>query len=111
MRKYTSVRIVQLIGLAIVLAILVVLINVGYDFAWTGFAAYQPTLVGGVAIERSKTLWDWLQLFSIPAALAFGIIGFNRLQRQENRRRDESQVKEQRKIEKIRLEEEIILAT
>jgi hypothetical protein len=54
-----------------------VLVGVGYRVSWTGFA--------------SKTFWDWLDLFIIPAVLGAGAFLFNRAER-----RSEQQIATQR---------------
>jgi uncharacterized protein YjbI with pentapeptide repeats len=40
----------------------------GYRAKWTGFGDYTNPVPGGNLV-RGKTLWDWLELFIIPAAL------------------------------------------
>ena len=52
-----------IVAVAIVFAVLIVLIVVGYRFDWTGFTR--------------KTLWDWLQLLIIPLVLAVIALLFN----------------------------------
>ena len=66
-------------------AILIVLLIGGYflNWDWTGFGPYTlPTKDSN--FQREKTLWDWLQLFFIPAAIAFGVWWLNRLQQQRD---------------------------
>lgn len=46
--------------------------------AWTGFGAYDEEVEG----VRAKTLWDWLGLLIVPAALAVGAYWFNRTQKE-----------------------------
>ncbi len=52
----------------IVLAVVIVLIIVGYRFDWTGFNGNN---------KSGKTLWDWMQLLIIPLALAVVALLFN----------------------------------
>ena len=55
---------------ATVVAAIVVLIRVGQRYEWTGFGeAVQPKPDNG-DLQPRKTLWDWLQLFIVPLALA-----------------------------------------
>ncbi len=55
---------------ATVVAAVVVLIRVGQRYEWTGFGeAVRPKPDNG-DIQPRKTLWDWLQLFIVPLALA-----------------------------------------
>jgi len=63
---------VTILVVAIILVVVVPLIIVGYRFDWTGFNGNNKT---------GKTLWDWLQLFIIPFALAIIAILFNRAER------------------------------
>jgi uncharacterized protein YjbI with pentapeptide repeats len=54
----------------VVVAAVVVLIRVGQHYQWTGFGeSVQPKSVDQ-EIHPRKTLWDWLQLFIVPLALA-----------------------------------------
>lgn len=43
-----------------------------YNWDWTGLGDYTHTINGNQEFERMKTLWDWMQLLIIPAALAAG---------------------------------------
>ena len=52
------------------LILLLALIDVGHDAAWTGFG--------------DKTLWDWLQLLIVPTVLAVGGFLFNRSERRND---------------------------
>lgn len=45
---------------------------------WTGFGAYNEEAAG----PRAKTLWDWLGLLIVPAALAGGVYWLNRSQKE-----------------------------
>jgi len=45
---------------------------------WTGFGEYQ--LQNG-DIERSRTLWDWMNLLIVPLALAIGIYILNKAEK------------------------------
>jgi uncharacterized protein YjbI with pentapeptide repeats len=61
-------HLVTILVIAIILAIAITLIIVGYRFDWTGFNGNS---------KSGKTLWDWLQLLIIPAVLAVGGYLFN----------------------------------
>jgi uncharacterized protein YjbI with pentapeptide repeats len=54
----------------------------GYRFrwAWTGFSDYKYRKNEDEEFQRGKTLWDWLQLLLIPAALAGIALLFNQWQ-------------------------------
>jgi uncharacterized protein YjbI with pentapeptide repeats len=53
---------------------------------WTGFGPYDEATQG----PRSKTLWDWLELLIIPAALGIGAATFQYLENNKERNlRDE----------------------
>src|ERR1051326_4390506 len=70
----------RVLVIASVLALVAVLIGIGYSFELAGFAAagdpktpqYRP----------AKTLWDWLQLLIVPVVLASAAFWFNAQQRQ-----------------------------
>jgi uncharacterized protein YjbI with pentapeptide repeats len=55
---------------ATALAAVVVLIRVGQRYQWTGFGESVQPKSGDQEIQPRKTLWDWLQLFIVPLALA-----------------------------------------
>ena len=70
-------------AVAIVLAVVIAIIIIGYWFDWTGFGGYNKvttthvisgTNAGTVTkteeFQPGKGLWDWLQLLIIPAVLA-----------------------------------------
>jgi uncharacterized protein YjbI with pentapeptide repeats len=58
------------LGAATVVAAVVVLIRVGQHYQWTGFGESVQPKSGDQEIQPRKTLWDWLQLFIVPLALA-----------------------------------------
>ena len=51
-------------------AAVVVLIRVGQQYQWTGFGESVQPKPDDQEIQPRKTLWDWLQLFIVPLALA-----------------------------------------
>jgi uncharacterized protein YjbI with pentapeptide repeats len=61
-------------------ALLILLIRVGYTAQWTGFGEYtSPSDAEKSDFQRSKTLWDWLNLFAIlliPLVVVGATIGF-----------------------------------
>lgn len=68
----------QRIGVQILIwSTLIAMIIGGYWVSWTGFDA-QPL---NPQYQREKTLWDWLELLIVPAALAYGAIYLNRAER------------------------------
>lgn len=46
--------------------------------SWTGFGAYDETILG----PRSKTLWDWLDLLVVPIFLALGAYLLSNIEKQ-----------------------------
>lgn len=62
-----------LIALLAIVIVLIILIILGYIFnwGWTGLGPYiSPSHPKDSDFQRSKTLWDWLQLLIIPVVLA-----------------------------------------
>src|SRR4028118_1510349 len=55
---------------ATVVAAVVVLIRVGQRYEWTGFGEAAQPQPDNEEVQPRKTLWDWLQLFIVPLALA-----------------------------------------
>ena len=58
------------LGAATAVAAVVVLIRVGQHYQWTGFGESVQSKPDNQEIQPRKTLWDWLQLFIVPLALA-----------------------------------------
>ena len=83
--------VVRGMSLLVATTILLAAILVGYKVPWTGFGEYvKPS----EKHQPAKTLWDWMQLFLIPAVLVIGAAWFNqrreKLAREiEDRHRDE----------------------
>jgi uncharacterized protein YjbI with pentapeptide repeats len=65
-----SNRILLVLGVATVLATVVVLIRVGQSYEWTGFGESVQPKQDNQEIQPRKTLWDWLELLIVPVALA-----------------------------------------
>jgi uncharacterized protein YjbI with pentapeptide repeats len=59
-----------ILGAATAVVAIVVLIRVGQHYQWTGFGESVRPKSGDQEIQARKTLWDWLQLFIVPLALA-----------------------------------------
>lgn len=73
-------RRVVVISTIVVCIGIVALILAGYRFnwEWTGFNAYiSPSVRPTQQYQREKTLWDWMQLFIIPAGLALFAFWYN----------------------------------
>jgi uncharacterized protein YjbI with pentapeptide repeats len=62
--------ILLVLGAATVVAVVVVLIRIGQQYQWTGFGESVRPKADNQEIHPRKTLWDWLQLFIVPLALA-----------------------------------------
>jgi uncharacterized protein YjbI with pentapeptide repeats len=69
------------VSIACVLGIVLLIGGYFLNWDWTGFGPYTPP---NSNFQRGKTLWDWLQLFFIPAAIAFGVWWLTRLQQQRD---------------------------
>ncbi len=69
------------VGIAYVLGIVLLIGGYFFNWTWTGFGPYTPPTSD---FQRGVTLYDWLQLFFIPAAIAFGVWWLNRLQQQRD---------------------------
>lgn len=48
---------------------------------WTGFGPFMYSAPPNVTYQRARTLWDWLQLLIVPAALALIVWQLNRSQK------------------------------
>ena len=71
------------VSIACVLGIALLIGGYFFNWTWTGFGPYTPPTSD---FQREKTLYDWLQLLIIPAALAFGVLWFSHLQQQRDQR-------------------------
>jgi uncharacterized protein YjbI with pentapeptide repeats len=73
-----------IIALAAILSIVILHFVQGWKWPdWTGFDDYLGPLTKD---QRGKTLWDWLQLFVVPAVLAVGALLFNKSTRESEQK-------------------------
>src|SRR5260370_25155771 len=103
-----AMKIVQICVLVAVIA-LIVLFILGYIFnwAWIGVGPYiSPPHSQSSDFQRGKTLYDWLQLFFIPAAIAFGVVWFIRLQQKRDQQLAEKRVQTEREAAEKRVQTE-----
>lgn len=101
--RHTRVRTALLAVLIIgAVALIVWLIYMGYLYEWTGFGAYT-TSAGEVV--KGKTLWDWMELFIIPATLAVGGYWFSTAQKTREEKIAERRAQEERAIAEERTQE------
>ncbi len=63
------------ITVVLVIIAVLLLIWLGYLLPWTGFG---PRVTAGGQVQSAKTLWDWLQLLSLPGVIAAAAFWFNR---------------------------------
>jgi uncharacterized protein YjbI with pentapeptide repeats len=83
-RLYKWVRGTWQRTLVVTVLVIVLLVSLAIWLYWwpqSGFDDYQ----GKDNFQRGKTLWDWLGLLIIPAALAGGAIYFSRAERKNDR--------------------------
>jgi uncharacterized protein YjbI with pentapeptide repeats len=91
-----------ILGAATAVVAIVVLIRVGQQYQWTGFGESVSPKSGDQEIQARKTLWDWLQLFIVPLALAAIGLWFaaqqeaRQQQIEAKRAQSEQQIEEQR---------------
>lgn len=71
------------LGVIILVAILVGGYALGWQ--WTGMGEFQISVPSDRVYQRQKTLWDWLDLLIVPAALAGGALWLNRSQQRRER--------------------------
>jgi len=106
-----AMKIVQ-IGVLVAVIALIVLFILGYIFnwAWIGVGPYiSPPHSQSSDFQRGKTLYDWLQLFFIPAAIAFGVVWFSRLQQKRDQQLAEKRVQIEREAaeKRVQIEREV----
>ncbi len=82
MREYIGKNFISLLRAFLILLLVGLLILVAYTQEWTGFGTRS---LPGQDQAPAKTLWDWLELLIIPAALAAAVILLNRSERRAER--------------------------
>jgi uncharacterized protein YjbI with pentapeptide repeats len=65
----------KVVGIGVVLIGAYLLMRVAYTLDWTGFA---ESVAAGEGTQRAKTLWDWLELLTVPVVLASGVFWLGR---------------------------------
>jgi uncharacterized protein YjbI with pentapeptide repeats len=95
---------------AVVVAAVVVLIRVGQHYQWTGFGESVRPKADNQEIQPRKTLWDWLQLFIVPLALAAIGLWFSAQQDAHQQKIEEKRAKSDRHIEEQRAQDAALQA-
>jgi len=67
-------------------------------WAWAGFSDYRYLKAKDEEVQRGKTLWDWLQLLVVPAALAAIALLFNQVQAEREQAKAEARARVDREI-------------
>ncbi len=98
------------LGAATVVAAVVVLIRVGQHYQWTGFGESVRPKLNNQEIQPRKTLWDWLQLFIVPLALAAIGLWFSAQQDFRQQQIEEKRAKSDRHIEEQRAQDAALQA-
>ncbi len=52
-----------------------------YNWEWVGVGEFTRSNTDTQEVQRSKTLWDWMQLLIVPLMLAIGGYIYNRSER------------------------------
>ena len=94
----------------VVVAAVVVLIRVGQHYQWTGFGESVQPKSDNQEIQPRKTLWDWLQLFIVPLALAAIGLWFAAQQDANQQEIEEKRAKSDRHIEEQRAQDAALQA-
>jgi uncharacterized protein YjbI with pentapeptide repeats len=94
----------------VVVAAVVVLIRVGQHYQWTGFGESVQPKSGDQEIHPRKTLWDWLQLFIVPLALAAIGLWFAAQQDAHQQQIEEKRAKSDQHIEEQRAQDAALQA-
>jgi uncharacterized protein YjbI with pentapeptide repeats len=103
-------EILLVLGAATVVAAVVVLIRVGQHYQWTGFGESVQPKSGDQEIHPRKTLWDWLQLFIVPLALAAIGLWFSAQQDAHQQEIEKKRAKSERHIEEQRAQDAALQA-
>ncbi len=108
--KHLVQRPLTVLGAATAVAAVVVLIRVGQQYQWTGFGESVQTKPDNQEIQPRKTLWDWLQLFIVPLALAAIGLWFSAQQDAHQQQIEEKRAQSERQIEKQRAQDAALQA-
>jgi uncharacterized protein YjbI with pentapeptide repeats len=103
-------RPLTVLGAATVVAAVVVLIRVGQHYQWTGFGETVQPKPDTQEIRPRKTLWDWLQLFIVPLALAAIGLWFAAQQEFRQQQIEDQRAESEREIEKQRAQDAALQA-
>ena len=103
-------RPLTVLGAAAVVAAVVVLIRVGQQYQWTGFGESVQPKPNDQEIQPKKTLWDWLQLFIVPLALAAIGLWFAAQQDARQQQIEDQRAKSDRQIEEQRAQDAALQA-
>ena len=103
-------RPLTVLGAATVVAAVVVLIRVGQHYQWTGFGESVQPKSDNQEIQPRKTLWDWLQLFIIPLALATIGLWFSAQQDAHQQQIEKKRAMRDRQIEDQRAQDAALQA-
>lgn len=79
-----------------------------YSRPWTGFGDATLPKSDKLEYRPTKTLWDWLGLLVIPAALAGAGLWFTHWKERRDREDEERRREEERRLERDRLREEVL---
>ena len=74
-------------GVLVIALIVVVVLGYWLNWQWVGVSGGNSkisTITTATEQPPAKTLWDWMQLLIIPAAIAVGVWWLNRLQQQRD---------------------------
>jgi uncharacterized protein YjbI with pentapeptide repeats len=91
-------------------AAVVVLIRVGQHYQWTGFGETVRPKADNQEIQPRKTLWDWLQLFIVPLALAAIGLWFSAQQDAHQQEIEKKSAKSDQHIEEQRAQDAALQA-
>jgi uncharacterized protein YjbI with pentapeptide repeats len=103
-------RPLAVLGAATTVAAVVVLIRVGQHYEWTGFGKSVQPKSDNQEIQPRKTLWDWLQLFIVPLALAAIGLWFAAQQDAHQQKIEEKRAKSDQHIEEQRAQDAALQA-
>jgi hypothetical protein len=97
------------------ISIILILLTIGaiagsyhYKWVWAGFSERRFVKAKDEEVREARTLWDWLQLLIIPAALASIAVLFNQVQADRDRTRADERARVDREIAADNQQEEAL---
>jgi len=93
--------------LGVFLIALLALLGLGYVTKWEWIGVTDKGEANTLWETQYRTLWDWLDLLIVPAAVAIGVLFLEHAQRERERRVESDRLKAEREMEDLQRKREL----